>query len=253
MNKEQFFKSLGMTIYESKVLTSFTKLKKANAKELSQNSEVPTNKIYKILRDFESLGLIQTIPNESKTYKLLNLKTFISQKIKEKENSLKEIKKHSKTLEVADQNEFIFSLIRGQKNIMDKLAEHNPKVKKEILGVQRNWKVWGAGLRQMQKTVRKGVDVKIIGVINQETQTRALEWKKTGAKVKAYNKAYGEYPLRFTIFDNKEARITMGKPEVPNPKDYITVWTKSRPLIAILRKQFQDMWKNSMPIERALK
>jgi sugar-specific transcriptional regulator TrmB len=168
---------------------------------------------------------------------------------------LKELKKHPITLDDTKEtdNEFIFSLIKGQKTIMDKLAEHNPKAKKEILGVQRNWKVWGQGLREMQKTVKKGVEVKIIGVINEETKSRVLEWKKTGAKIKAYNPVYGEYPLRFTIFDNKEARITIGKPEIPNPEDYITVWTKSKPLISILRSQFLDMWKNSIPIEQALK
>jgi sugar-specific transcriptional regulator TrmB len=253
MDKELFFQNLGLTVYESKILASFTKLKKANAKELSQDSGVPVNKIYKTLRDFESLGLIENLPSENKTFKLLNLKTFVANKIKEKESSLREIKKHSKTVEIVDKNEFVFSLIKGQKSIMDKLAEHNPKVKKQILGVQRNWKVWGTGLREMQKTVRKGVDVKIIGVVNKETKSRALEWKKTGAKIRAYNKAYGEYPLRFTIFDNKEARITIGKPEIPNPENYVTVWTKSKPLIAILRNQFLDMWKNSIPINKALK
>ena len=250
MDKELFFRNLGLTAYEAKVLASFARLKKANAKELNLDSEVPTNKIYRIIKNFEALGILETIPSETKTYKLLNLKTFVSNKIKEKENILAQIKKTSKNLETPNQDEFVFSLIRGQRAIMNKLAEHNPTVKKEILGVQRNWKVWGKGLREMQKTVKKGVDVKIIGMINEETKARALEWKKTGAKVKAYNEKYGPYPLRFTIFDNKEARITIGKPEIQDPKNYITVWTKSKPLIAILRTQFLDMWKNSIPFEQ---
>jgi hypothetical protein len=128
---------------------------------------------------------------------------------------------------------------------MNKLAENNPKVKKEILSVQRNWKVWGEGLRAMQETIKKGVKVKIIGEINQETKKRAQEWKQVGCKIKAYNKKFGEYPLRFSIFDNKEARITIGKPEIQNPEDYITIWTTSQPFIAILRKQFIEMWTES--------
>ena len=39
---------------------------------------------------------------------------------------------------------------------MNKLAEHNLKVKKEIIGVQRNWKYWGEGIRAMEKTIKKG-------------------------------------------------------------------------------------------------
>lgn len=254
MDKELFFRSLGLTVYEAKILASFTRLRKANAKELNLDSGVPKNKVYRIIRNFENLGLLELIPNETKTYKLTNIKTFVSNKIKEKDKELSEIKKNSKDLDKIKEidNEFVFSLIRGQRAIMDKLAEHNPKVKKEILGVQRNWKVWGKGLREMKKTVKKGIDVKIIGVVNDETKERVLEWKKTGCKIKAYNEKYGQYPLRFTIFDNKEARITLGKPEIKEPRNYITVWTKSKPLISILRTQFADMWKNSASTKQVL-
>jgi len=69
---------------------------------------------------------------------------------------------------------------------------------------------------------------------------------------RAYNNSFGEYPLRFTIYDNSEARITLGKPEISDPKDYITIWTKSKPLINILRSQFMNMWKNCKPIEKCL-
>ena len=83
----------------------------------------------------------------------------------------------------------------------------------------------------------------MIGVINDETKKRALEWKKTGCKIKAYNKMFGENPLRFTIFDNKEARLNIGKPEITNPDNYLTIWTKSPALINTLRRQFESMWK----------
>ncbi|MBU0760496.1 MAG: hypothetical protein KJ600_00210 [Nanoarchaeota archaeon] len=254
MDKEEFFQNLGMTFYEAKVLTSFTRLKKANAKELNLDSGVPTNKIYKIIKDFETFGLSELIPNGTKSYKLSNIKTFISQRVKEKEKELSELRKSARDVDKLKEtgNEFVFSLIKGQRTIMDKLAEHNSTVKKEIFGVQRNWKVWGDGLREMEKTTKKGVDVRIIGVVNDETKERAFEWKKTGCKIRAYNEKYGSYPLRFTVFDNKEARITIGKPEIQNPEDYITIWTKSKPLIAILRKQFMEMWKNSVSFEKAL-
>jgi len=129
---------------------------------------------------------------------------------------------------------------------MNKLTEANKNVKKEILGVQRNWKIWGEGLRQMEKSVKRGVDVKFIGVINNKNVDKVKEWRKTGCKIRGFNKnKFGDYPLRFSIFDNKIARITIGKPEIQNPKDYITIWTDSKALINMLRKQFLEMWKES--------
>jgi len=247
MQKFEFFKSLGFTDYESKTINSLINLKSATPKQIHEQSGVPQNKLYSILKKFEKLGIISQLPTEPKKYKLINLRTFINNKIKQKENTLKQLKKDSKNLQDLKEldEKFLFSLIKGQQAIMNKLAENNIKVKKEILSVQRNWKVWGEGLRQMQTAVNNGVDVKIIGVINDETKKRAGEWKKLGCKIKAYNRKFGEFPLRFAIFDNKEARITIGKPEIPDPKDYLTIWTTSKPLIAILRKQFLEMWKKS--------
>ena len=249
MDKPTFFQHLGFSEYESKALASFAKLNSATPREISADSLVPQNKLYQIIKSFEKLGILASLPSEIKKYKLINFKTFINSKIKEKESHLKQLKQSSKSLEKEKQNEkeeqFIFSLIKGQQAIMNKLAEQNPKVKHEVLGVQRNWKVWAEGLRAMQNAIKKGVKVKIIGAINPETQKRAEEWKSLGCQVRAYNNKFGEHPLRFTIFDNKEARVTIGKPEIPNPEDYVTIWTTSKPLISILRKQFMDMWKES--------
>lgn len=247
MNKTEFFHELGFSEYESKVLSSFSNLQKATPKEISEDSGVPQNKLYQIIKKFEILGLLALIPGKSKKYELINLQTFINAKIKEKESKLKSLKESSKRVEKLKQRDedFSFSLIKGQKAIMDKLSENNLRVKKEILGVQRNWVVWGEGLRSMQKVVKLGVRVKQIGIINSETEKRAKEWKSVGCDIRKYNQKFGEFPLRFSIFDNKEARITLGKPEVSKPENYITIWTTSKPLIALLRKQFFDMWKES--------
>ena len=181
---------------------------------------------------------------QSKKYKLVNLQTFIENKIKETDENLKILKKDSKKIkEPIDSDEFSFSLIKSQRAIMNKLAEHNPEVKKEVFGVQGSWKVWGKGLREMQNAIRKGVNVRAIGIINKETRKRALEWKKTGCEIRIWNKKFGDYPLRFTVFDSKWARITFGKPEIADSKDYITFWTNSKSLIRMLKREFEVLWK----------
>lgn len=245
MDKLQFFNSIGFTEYESKTLLSLLRLKGGTTKEISFNSGVPQNKLYSILKGFENKGIVESIPEKNKKFKLINLNTFIEGKLREKENELKEVKRVLKNLETLEEPSEVslFSIIKGQRAIMNRLAEHNSLVKKEVFGVQRNWKVWAKGLREMEKAVKRGVDVKIIAIINKDTEKRAKEWKKTKCKIKKYNLKFGEYPLRFTVFDNKEARITIGKPEISDPENYITIWTKSKPLINILRKQFLDMWK----------
>ncbi|MDD5192088.1 MAG: helix-turn-helix domain-containing protein [Candidatus Nanoarchaeia archaeon] len=252
MERIEFFQNLGFSDYEAKTLSSLIKLKSASPKEISLNSSVPQNKLYSILNKFEKLGILAVIPSETKKYELINLKQFIKDKIKEKEEKLKLLKKDSgKMQELKERgNQAVFSLIKGQRAIMNKIAETNNQVEKEILGVQRNWKVWGEGLREMQNAIKRGVDVKFIGVINDENIERVKEWKKVGCKIKAFNKKFGDYPLRFSIFDGKYARMTIGKPEIQNPENYITIWTDSKALIIMLRNQFNEMWKQSIPIKK---
>ena len=48
MKRSDFFKDLGFSDYESKLLASFVKLKTVEVKELSLDSGVPRNKIYSI-------------------------------------------------------------------------------------------------------------------------------------------------------------------------------------------------------------
>ncbi len=255
MNKIDFFKDLDFSEYEAKTLSSLMKLKSGNPKQISLDSGVPQNKLYSILKKFEKLGILALLPNEPKQYQLINIKTFINNKIKEKQKKLRQLKSSSKKIELIENKDeqAVFSLIKGQRTIMNKLAETNKNVDKEILGVQRNWKIWGEGLREMKQAVKRGVDVKFIGVVNKDNIKKVLEWKKVGCKIRVYNKKFGEYPLRFSIFDNKYARITIGKPEIQDPKDYITIWTDSKALIRMLKYQFIEMWKESEPLEKQLK
>jgi sugar-specific transcriptional regulator TrmB len=246
MDKSEFFRDLGFGEYESKLLSSFVKLKTAEVKELSLDSGVPRNKLYSIVKKLEDDGVIGLVSVEPKKYKLINLDGFVEEKIREKEEKLKKLKKRFENIDKIEVDEkFVFSLIKGQKTIMNKIVEINKVATKEIFGVQRNWKYWGEGIRMMEKVVKRGVDVRLIGLVNEETIERVNEWKKTGAKIRVFDKKFGEYPLRFSVFDSKYARITIGKPEIKDSKDYITIWSDSKPLVRMLRNQFLEMWKQS--------
>ncbi len=191
MDKVDFFKNLGFGEYESKIIVSLIKLGETSVVKLSAGSGVPQNKIYGIMNNLEKIGLVGDIPENK--FRLINLKSHIDGKLKEKEEKLKDLKKHSEFIDEIKEPEekCTFYLIKGQKAIMDKLAESNQKVEKEIFGVQRNWKFWAEGIRAMEKAVKKGVNVRLIGVINKENIKRAKEWKKIGCKIKKYNQKFG--------------------------------------------------------------
>jgi len=131
MNKVDFFKDLDFSEYEAKTLSCLIKLKSGNVKQISLDSGVPQNKLYSVLKKFEKLGILALLPNEPKKYQLINIKTFINNKIKEKQEKLKQLKNSSKKIELIEDKDkqAIFSLIKGQKTIMNKLTETNKNVK----------------------------------------------------------------------------------------------------------------------------
>ena len=49
--------------------------------------------------------------------------------------------------------------------------------------------------------------------------------------------------LKKSIDDNKIVRITIGQPEMKEKREYVTIWTDSKPLVKMLRSQFLQMWK----------
>lgn len=81
-----------------------------------------------------------------------------------------------------------------------------------------------------------------------------ITWVNAGAKLRVFNKEkFGPQIPRITIFDSEIARLTIGEPEIPKDENYLTLWTESKSFALILKQQFNNMWKNSEPIENYLK
>ncbi|PIN78602.1 hypothetical protein COV16_05750 [Candidatus Woesearchaeota archaeon CG10_big_fil_rev_8_21_14_0_10_34_8] len=81
--------------------------------------------------------------------------------------------------------------------------------------------------------------------INDKRQAIALkQWKNVGVKIKYYPKNE-QKSIRFSTFDNKVCRITIGSPEIINEDDYLSFWIESPAFASLLKDQFLDMWKKA--------
>lgn len=106
----------------------------------------------------------------------------------------------------------------------------------------------------MKEAVDRRVKVKMICTFDKNKISSYEAWLKTGARIRVFNEnLFGPLLPRITIFDGGNARLTIGKPEVKEEKDYITLWTESKAFSQMLKNHFMNMWKNSKPIERYIK
>jgi len=148
----------------------------------------------------------------------------------------------------------LFWVIKGQKSIQEKLAIENEKVQKEILACNKLSSILWKNIKTMREGIKRGVKVKMICTFDKSKIPVYKEWLKTGAEIRVFNeKMFGPLLPRMSVFDGKIARVTIGKPEVKNEEEYITLWTESRAFSQMLKNHFMNMWKNSKSIKEHMK
>lgn len=249
MDEVQLLKKLGLTEYESRAYTALAKLGPANIKEIVRESKLPRNKTYEALEKLEQKNRVISLPVSPKKYKIANPELF-REEIKELESSMNELIKLI-TQPKKDEHKDLFWMIKGQKATMERILSENEKCEKEIAFCSNLSRPMYKNMRILEQTLKRGVNVKIICKYKKENESLYKEYLKMGAKLRVFNeKEFGPLLPRIGIFDNKTARLTIGRPEVKNEEEYITLWTESKAFSQMLKKHFMNMWKQCTPIKK---
>ena len=252
MDEISLLKKLGMTEYEARAYFSLSRLGPSTVREIVLDSHLPRNKAYEALQKLEQKNKIISLPVSPRKYKISNPEIF-KDEIKELNESVDLLIKLIEKPKIAEFKD-LFWVIKGKKAIEEKLALQNTKAEKEILGCNKLSKILYKNIRTMKEAVDRGVSVKMICTYEKKKNAVYKEWQKTGAKIRVFNReSFGPLLPRITIIDGKIARLTIGKPEVSNEEDYLTLWTESQAFSQMLKNHFMNMWKNSMPIEKYMK
>lgn len=261
MDKNKIFKELGFNEYETKIYLTLNKLKSATATQISQNSTVPRNKVYEVIDIMIKKGFIMELPIKPKQYKITSLDK-LNELIEEKKQNVNILDSLTKNLidNLKKENfqgkpdEKVW-LIKGQKNIVEKIAYEMNNVQEESLSMFRNNAAIGSSYRNTKKAMEKGVKIKIIGCLNDKKSLEKLKpYLDLGIEFRIYNEEkFGDFGTRFTIFDKKKCRITIGKPEVEKKEDYITMWIESPSLVNLMRILFLMIWEQCEPIDKYTK
>ena len=252
MESIKLLKKLGLTEYEARAYFSLAKLGPSSVREIVANSKLPRNKAYEALQKLEQRNKVVSLPVSPIRYKITNPELF-KEEIKELNESVNEL---IKIIEQPKRKEFreLFWVIKGKKAIHEKLAFQDEKTEKEILSCNQLSKIIYKNIRIMKESVKRGVKVKMICKFD-ESKTKVYKaWMETGAKIRIFNeKMFGSLLPRISIFDGRTGRMTIGRPEIKNDEDYLSLWTESRAFSQMLKSHFMQMWKNSVSIEKYLK
>ncbi len=250
---KEFLQNLGLTEYQSKLMAALAELKEATAKELARRARIPQNKTYENLETLEKDGFITSLPLRPKRYSLQGVEA-LRRKIDERRQAVEQLPEQLAVFEKilahpsrAESKER-FWIIKGQRNIIRKLNEETENLQKESFAVVRYLQSRPESIRSVTKATSRGVKVKILCVKDAQVVKNLPQWRDSGAEIRLYDEAsFGPLGTRFNVLDKQKVRITIGKPEVATPEEYITLWCESESFAAMMRSHFLHLWKKASP------
>ncbi len=248
MISENFLKEMGFTQYEIKIFLAMLG-GAATASHIARTADIPSNKVYESLSNLEKKGFVATLGLIPKKYKMTGIEKFrelVSEKEKILENLQQGIKKFEKILSepVLTSTENIALVLQGKEKIIRKLDEITPQLKVYQYNLGGNLIFSYKGGRLVRDAIKRGVDFRFL--IHNDPSRKEIyrKWSAIGVKIRFYAKEE-HMSIRFSSFDGKIARITIGKPQIEKEENYLTFWIESPAFALLLKDQFLEMWKKA--------
>ena len=249
MQEQQLLKEFGFTDYETKVYLALVQVGTTTAQEIQQQTAVPSNKVYASLLSLIDKGYVGVLALRPKQYKLVGISPF-EERLEKKQKDITLLGKQLQQLKqqiTAKQSDLqdVALVLKGKKKIIHMLAEasHNA----QYFGysfVGDLYFDYHSG-KSVADAVKRGVEFRFLVHNTTQNKKAVVQWKKLGVKIRYYPKEE-QKSIRFSTFDGKVCRITIGKPEISDEEDYLSFWIESPAFASLLKDQFEVMWKKSV-------
>ena len=254
MSYHSFIK-MGLNKFQAKILYNLIKLKEAKASDLTKITDISRVRVYDILKELYSMGIIKKIEGRPSKYIAYSPKDTLEKIIeykkqsfeKQKENILKNKKKITKELEKI----YNKKQKESPQNILEliSLGEISEKETKNILKkAKKEIKIMSESLEYIDsiyKVLKKSkAKVKVLlkkDPKSKKTQAESIEkLNKINAKIKFFE----TMPLRGTIIDKRQAIINIRDEKSSNLlRDCIH--TNHNSFLEALNLYFNNIWDKS--------
>jgi sugar-specific transcriptional regulator TrmB len=244
MNDQQLLTSMGFTLYETKVYMALAQLGTATGNDIAKHSGVPSNKVYECLIHLAEKGFIASLGIRPRKYKLLGFQRFHAA-LEEKKNSLKDMERALLSLEQFSKGKQLQDtalVLKGKDKILDMLTQATENVEKFAYSFVGNLNFDYQTAKPVAAAINRRVDVRFIAHKHPLHKEVYKQWKQLGVKIRYYPREE-QKSVRFSTFDGKICRLTIGEPEIPKQEDYLTFWIESQAFASLLKDQFEVMWK----------
>ena len=247
MDEQHLLKEFGFTEYEIKVYKALARLGTTSADHIIQASGVPPNKVYASLLRLIDNGFAASLNIRPKQYRITGPQRFHSI-LEDKQQQLQRLAKgvsaFQRSLTPTSDLQDVALVLKGKKKIVEMLSQASEHAKYFGYSFVGDLYFDYMIAKSVSHAVQRGVDFRFLIHKTSQNKKAIAQWKNVGVKIKYYPKEE-QKSIRFSTFDGKVCRITIGQPEIAREDDYLSFWIES-PAFALLSKdQFEVMWKKA--------
>ena len=249
MNDAKLLKEFLFSEYDTKIYLALAHLHDGKVGEIAKESGVPHNKVYECLTRLARRGYIAELGVSPKEYKILGLGQF-KEELERKERDINEIKRGLRHLakNIAENRTFsqsIATVFRGKDKVIQMHDELSPKIKEYQYSLVGGLIFTYKRVLSIKDSIKRGVDHRFLAHYDHTREKDYQRWKDIGVRLRFYPNDE-QKSIRFSTSDGKWCRITIGKPQIPNPDNYLTFWIESPAFALLLKDMFLDLWDKSV-------
>lgn len=229
----------GLTNNETKVYETLILHGVLSSTECSSKSGVPYGRVYSVLGGLIEKGLVKIIPGKTKKFAPTSPDSLLDL-LKKKEEEINKIKERIKELKkFYEQNEKnVIEIAYGDKGFW-KLVNSMSKPKKEEYNIRYNYEKRNWEIQEIKKLIKKGIKIFDLVRLISENERDIKKLKKINTNVKILE----NNGVVISIVDKNEVLIGLIKSNT-------TLLIRDRPFTEIMKKMFEETYKNAEEIKQ---
>jgi len=249
MEIEEILKEIGFSEYKAKVYKTLLYLGIASSAVVSKESGVPQTKVHGILNELAKEGFAIIIPGRPTRFKAISpssaIVPIIEEKIQKESKLEEEVKRAEQEFVSKEIPKKEILLFQGW-NIIERIIEKALSESKEEVDIFiRFRKLHPEFLKRIEKLVKKGVKVKVLGPYRKEREHVMLQYKLIGCEVKVIKEVY--FPLiTFDIFDKNILHLYFFS--FSSESEGLLVRIEDKDTTKLFRDMFNKLWGKAKPI-----
>ena len=252
MELAPFLDSLKFTTYEKEALAFLATVDQAYGRDVHEHTNIPQGRLYSVLNELTTKGLVRVIPSTPKQYTVDDIKQtlhrFLDQQhsaIKQKQTTLQSLDLIPKRYSLKNAPASI-RILQGRTEHISALTSFIAAAKRQILNAAP---LFGSSFSRnlaIKKSLERGVEMKILTLSVTKTNRKNIKLVlDNGGEVRLFNSA--DLPS-MTLKDSEE--FLLGVEDYRNNEERMNLLSRNHSVLVALEKTFWELWKQAEKVTK---